>query len=125
MPQTSALFLVGAAAISALPPLNGFASEWLTLQALLALSTIAPVGLAGVAGLGSAALLAMTGGLAAACFVKAFGVAFLGLPRSHHAEQARESPRSVRLGMALLADVKRFAAGRSLGDDLTLVCFGR
>jgi len=101
MPQTAALFLVGAMAISALPPLNGFASEWLTFQALLGL---AGTGLPAVevGGLVGAALLALTSGLAAACFVKAFGVTFLGLPRSGHVPTG-ESPWTVRAGMALLA----------------------
>ncbi|HUX86759.1 MAG TPA: proton-conducting transporter membrane subunit, partial [Chloroflexota bacterium] len=103
MPQTALLFLVGAAAISALPPLNGFASEWLTFQALLGLGTHAP----GVAfALGAAilaGLLALTGALAAACFVKAFGVAFLALPRSPEAAAAQEAPILLRLGMAPLA----------------------
>lgn len=102
MPQTAVLFLLGSAAISALPPLNGFASEWLTFQALLALGQVADVRLA-VGALLAAGLLGLTGALAAACFVKAFGVAFLGLPRSHAADQASEAPLALRSGMGLLA----------------------
>ena len=102
MPQTAALFLVGSAAISALPPLNGFASEWLTFQSLLALGQLADIRLAVGAAL-AAGLLGLTGALAAACFVKAFGVAFLGLPRSQKAEHASESGLALRLGMGLLA----------------------
>jgi len=101
MPQTAALFLVGSAAISALPPLNGFASEWLTFQSLLALGQLADLPLAVGAAL-AAGLLGLTGALAAACFVKAFGVGFLGMPRSPHAEHASEAPLALRVGMALL-----------------------
>ncbi len=101
MPWTAALFLLGAVAISALPPLNGFVSEWLTFQALLggAGRFHGPAGLAIVF---SAAMLALTGGLAAACFVKAFGVTFLGRPRSPHAEHATEAPASMIAGMVWL-----------------------
>lgn len=103
MPWTAGTFLIGAAAISALPPLNGFASEWLTFQSLLQLGTIAsgPAGATGAAA--AAGLLALTGGLAALCFVKAFGVAFLGVPRSDAASGAREVNRPMLGGMALLA----------------------
>ena len=89
MPATSALFLVGAAAISALPPFNGFVSEWLTFQAVLvspqlpqwALKFLTPA---------AGAMLALAAALAAACFVRAFGVGFLGRPRSSEAAEARE-----------------------------------
>jgi len=102
MPQTAFFFLVGAVAISALPPLNGFVSEWLTYQALLQgfgtttslLRLIFPL---------SGAMLALTGALAAACFVKAFGITFLAQPRSAAAAQAHEATPSMRLGMGLLA----------------------
>jgi hydrogenase-4 component B len=101
MPQTAFYFLIGAVAISALPPLNGFVSEWLTYQALLQgfgtteslMRLIFPL---------SGAMLALTGALAAACFVKAFGITFLAQPRSDHAAQAREAAPSMRLGMAIL-----------------------
>jgi hydrogenase-4 component B len=104
MPWTAWLFLLGAVAISALPPLNGFVSEWMTFQALL----LGGVRLGGPSGLlagVAAAMLALTGGLAAACFAKAFGVTFLGRPRSAHAERARESPAPMIAGMALLGGV--------------------
>lgn len=102
LPYTSVLFLIGAVAISALPPLNGFISEWLTFQALLlgfkagdvVLKLAMPV---------TVALLALTGALAAACFVKAYGITFLGLPRSDSAAKAHESPRSMIASMILLA----------------------
>jgi hydrogenase-4 component B len=104
MPWTAGLFLLGAIAISALPPLNGFVSEWLTFQALLGGARR----FHGPAGLGivfSAAMLALTGGLAAACFAKAFGVTFLGRPRTAHAEHAVEAPPSMIAGMVWLAAV--------------------
>jgi hydrogenase-4 component B len=104
MPWTAGLFLLGAVAISALPPLNGFVSEWLTFQALLggASRIHGPGGLVIVF---SAAMLALTGGLAAACFVKAFGVTFLGRPRTAHAEHASEAPPSMIAGMVWLGAV--------------------
>lgn len=102
MPRTALFFLVGACAISALPPLNGFASEWLVFQALLGgwsipqpeVAVIMPV---------AVAMLALTSGLAAACFVKAFGITFLAIPRSPEATRAHEAPWSMQVGMAFLA----------------------
>jgi len=102
MPWTAGLFLLGAVAISALPPLNGFVSEWLTFQALLGGASHFQ-GPAGLIIVFSAAMLALTGGLAAACFVKAFGVTFLGRPRTPHAEHATEVPPSMIAGMVWLA----------------------
>ncbi len=102
MPQTATYFLIGAMAISALPPLNGFVSEWLTLQAFF-LGAFSVIGgsklFLGIC----AAMLALTSGLAAACFVKAFGVTFLAKPRSHYAESAKEVALSMRIGMLILA----------------------
>ncbi len=83
MPWTAALFLIGCVSISALPPFNGFVSEWLTFQAFL-LSPSLPSPLLKLLIPMGAALLALTGALAAACFVKAFGVTFLGHWRGHH-----------------------------------------
>ena len=102
MPATALCFLTGAVAISGLPPLNGFVSEWLTYQGLMAGfgTTRTPMDLLfPVAG----SLLALTGALAAACFVKAFGITFLARPRSEHATNATEAPRSMRIGMQILA----------------------
>src|SRR5262249_28737742 len=101
MPQTALCFLIGAVAISALPPLNGFVSEWLTYQSLLqGFGTTAslvrlmfPLG---------GAMLALTGALAAACFVKAFGITFLAQPRSQEAAQAHEASPTMLGGMGLL-----------------------
>ncbi len=101
MRWTALFFLIGAIAISALPPLNGFVSEWFTYQSLLAgyentsrmVRLIFPF---------SAALLALTGALAAACFVKAFGITFLAQPRSDHARHAHEASPTMLTAMALL-----------------------
>jgi len=103
MPWTGACFLVGAVAISGLPPFNGFASEWLAFQALLhgfqasaepVIHLLFPV---------AAALLALTGALAAACFVKAFGITFLALPRSAAAAAAHEAGASMLWPQVVLA----------------------
>ncbi|MGA7488394.1 MAG: hydrogenase 4 subunit B [Xanthobacteraceae bacterium] len=90
MPQTAFAFLVGCAAISALPPLNGFVSEWLTFQAILLSPQLPSWGLKFlIPAVG--ALLALSAALAAACFVKAFGVSFLGRARTSAAADARET----------------------------------
>ena len=102
MPWTASLFLVGAAAISGLPPLNGFVSEWLVgLGALKALGRPPgdPVAFAALA----LPALALVGGLAAACFVKVHGVVFLGNPRGAEARGAHESPATMLVPMAVLA----------------------
>ncbi|MCK9604606.1 MAG: hydrogenase 4 subunit B, partial [Candidatus Omnitrophica bacterium] len=83
MPQTAVYFLIGAMAISALPPLNGFVSEWLILQAFFLGAFNVTGGSRLFLGI-SAAMLALTSGLAAACFVKAFGITFLAEPRSRY-----------------------------------------
>lgn len=102
MPQTAAFFLVGSAAISALPPFNGFVSEWLTFQSLL-LSFQIHVQSVNLVFTIAVAALALTSGLAAACFVKAFGIAFLALPRSKRAENAREVDWTMLAPMGFLA----------------------
>ncbi|OGS28130.1 MAG: hypothetical protein A2297_09585 [Elusimicrobia bacterium RIFOXYB2_FULL_48_7] len=89
MPWTAASFLVGAMGISALPPLNGFISEWLTFQALFSGALYGTGSVKILMGI-YAAVLALTGGLAAACFVKAFGITFLAMPRSQAAKEAKE-----------------------------------
>jgi hydrogenase-4 component B len=102
MPLTAFTVLVGCVAISALPPLNGFVSEWLTFQAILlspqlpswALKFLVPA---------VGALLALSAALVAACFVRAFGVTFLGRPRTRAAERAHESDRFSLTAMFLLA----------------------
>jgi formate hydrogenlyase subunit 3/multisubunit Na+/H+ antiporter MnhD subunit len=102
MPLTAFAFLVGCVAISALPPLNGFVSEWLTFQAILQSPEFPGWGLkVMVPAVGG--LLALSAALAAACFVKAYGVTFLGRPRTPAAEQAREVDRFSLAAMFLLA----------------------
>jgi formate hydrogenlyase subunit 3/multisubunit Na+/H+ antiporter MnhD subunit len=92
MPWTALAFLIGSAAISALPPLNGFVSEWLTFQAIL-ISPELPQWLLKFLVPAVGALLALSAALAATCFVKAFGITFLGRPRSPAAAQALETDR--------------------------------
>ena len=103
MPWTGLCFLVGAIAISGLPPLNGFASEWLTFQAFLFGFRGSTEPLIHLLFSTGGALLALTTALAAACFVKAFGITFLALPRSRAAADARESPALMLVPQAALA----------------------
>jgi formate hydrogenlyase subunit 3/multisubunit Na+/H+ antiporter MnhD subunit len=92
MPATALFFLVGSAAIAALPPLNGFVSEWLTLQSILLSPGLPQWGLKLlVPAVG--ALLVLAAALAAACYLRAFGIAFLGRPRSTAAAGAHEVDR--------------------------------
>ena len=102
MPWTGWFFLVGSVSISALPPFNGFVSEWLTFQAALqawqldsgVLRSLVPM---------ASAVLALTSALVAATFVKVYGVAFLGQARSRHVRRARQVPPGMRAGQGLLA----------------------
>ncbi|QOZ24475.1 hydrogenase 4 subunit B [Bradyrhizobium sp. CCBAU 51753] len=109
MPLTSFAFLVGCVAISALPPFNGFASEWLVFQAILQSPDLPQWGLkVMVPAVGAS--LALAAALAAACFVKAFGITFLGRARSPVAEAAGEVDRCSLAAMFALA-VLCFLAG--------------
>ncbi len=102
LPWTAAFFLVGALAIAGLPPLNGFVSEWLLFQSLLpGVASSAPM-VAPFMAL-AVGVLALTAGLAAAGFVKAFGITFLAIPRTPAAERAHEAAWPMRLGMGMLA----------------------
>jgi formate hydrogenlyase subunit 3/multisubunit Na+/H+ antiporter MnhD subunit len=101
MPYTAAGFLVGAVAISGLPPLNGFVSELLVYLGLF--GGLAMHGTGYVLSAMAAPVLATTGALALACFVKVYGTAFLGLPRSGAAERAHEATPSMIIPMAVLA----------------------
>ncbi|MBP9902342.1 MAG: NADH-quinone oxidoreductase subunit H [Verrucomicrobia bacterium] len=101
MPWTAGLFALGAAAISGLPPLNGFVSEWLVYLGLFD-ATISR-GPAAWAAIPSAILLGVTGALALACFVKVCGVVFLGAARSPAAAHAHESGPAMRGAMIALA----------------------
>ena len=101
MPQTAFVVLVGCMAIAALPPLNGFVSEWLTFQAILLSPQLPSWGLKLlVPAVG--ALLALAAALAAACFTRAYGVTFLGRPRSRAAEVAAETDRFSLAAMLLV-----------------------
>jgi formate hydrogenlyase subunit 3/multisubunit Na+/H+ antiporter MnhD subunit len=102
MPRTAVAFLIGCAAISALPPLNGFVSEWLTFQAILIGPDLPQWGLRFMIPM-VGAVLALSAALAAACFVKAYGVVFLSRPRSPAAESAREVDRFSLSAMFILA----------------------
>jgi len=102
MPWTAGGFLLGSVAIAGLPPLNGFVSEWLTFQALLQNVRLEDPALNLVFVLAIAAL-ALTAGLGAACFVKAFGITFLALPRSEAAGRAHDATPAMRLGMLVFA----------------------
>src|SRR2546425_11329847 len=102
MPWTALFFVFGAVSISALPPSNGFVSEWLTFQSLflsfqipdLLMKIMLPIG---------ASMLALTAVLALACFAKAFGISFLALPASRHANQAPDASPAWRVGMGGMA----------------------
>jgi len=101
-PWTAATFLVGSLSIAALPPFNGFASEWLLFQSFLPGVASSRASIAVLLTLGVGAL-ALSGGLAAATFVKAFGISFLAMPRSAEAADAHEAGWAMRTGMAILA----------------------
>jgi hydrogenase-4 component B len=102
MPHTAVYFLIGALAISALPPLNGFVSEWLTFQAALqapllesgVVRSLVPI---------VAAVLALSGALTGMCFVKVYGVAFLGQHRHELTTKPRDASLWERAGMLWLA----------------------
>ncbi|WLI75861.1 hydrogenase 4 subunit B [Kosakonia sp. H02] len=102
MPWTAGAFLVGCLAISAMPPLNGFISEWYTYQSLFSLTRIDAI-IPRLAGPVAIVMLAITGALAAMCFVKVYGVSFCGNARSEKADQAREVPWPMVAAMCALA----------------------
>ncbi|UWG95364.1 formate hydrogenlyase [Dehalobacter sp. DCM] len=102
MPVTGLLILCFSLAISAIVPFNGFISEWLTFQSLFANIVPGQIGL-NFLSIVAVAALALTGALAAACFVKLFSISFLGLPRSEEASSASEVPKTMTAGMAVLA----------------------
>ena len=104
MKWTGIFFFVGALSIAAIPPFNGFVSEWMIFQSLLqsfqipdmTVKILLPVVIA---------ILALTGALAAVCFVRLFGIVFLAKPRSEHAEKAEDVPRSMLLGSGIAASL--------------------
>jgi formate hydrogenlyase subunit 3/multisubunit Na+/H+ antiporter MnhD subunit len=104
MPHAAILFLIGTLSIAALPPFNGFVSEWLTFQTALqgtqlqsgVLRSIIPI---------AAAMLALTAAIGAATFVKVYGVAFLGKARTRSVRTARDIGKGMRAGMWVLASL--------------------
>jgi len=102
MPWTAVFFLVGCISISALPPFNGFVSEWLIFQTALMAPQLEGALLTAMVPF-SAAMLALAGALAATCFVKVFGVVFLGHARSNVVSEAKEVDGWMKIGMAILA----------------------
>ena len=122
MPITTALFGVGALAAAALPPGNGFVSEWLLVQGLIhglpGADTVVAVAMPLAVG-----VVALTAGLGVAAFVKAFGVGFLARPRTAAAAAAKEAPMTMRVAMALAATVCAVLAivPATLGPALTAV----
>jgi hydrogenase-4 component B len=136
MPQTALCFLIGAMAVSGIPPLNGFVSEWLTLQAFFLGALNVTPGAKLFFGI-CASLLVLTSGLSAACFVKAFGITFLAKPRSRFVEPAKESGLSMKIGMFILAlltvalglacvfiiKLLAIVAGGALGIDVSAMRF--
>jgi hydrogenase-4 component B len=102
MPYSALFFLVGALSIAALPPFNGFVSEWLTLQTMLQSAALAATGVKVVFAL-CGAILALTAALAVTCFVKAFAMTFLGMARSEAVTKARAARISATVPMAFLA----------------------
>ena len=104
MPITAFMFLLAAISISALPPTNGFLSEWMIFQSMLSSSGISDISLKLSFGFTIFAL-ALTGGLAIACFAKAFGITFLGLSRSQNAKHAHEVNLMMNIGQILMGVV--------------------
>lgn len=102
MPRTALAFAAGAAAICGLPPLNGFVSEWLVYLGLASAAVGERVPDAALSALAAAAL-ALVGGLAVACFVKAFGAVFLGSARGRDGEGSSDGSRLLTLPMGGLA----------------------
>lgn len=110
MPATGAATLVGSLAIAALPPFNGFAGEWMLLRALIGTGSGTGGDAVRLTALIAVGALALTGGLAVACFVRMFGIAFLGLARTPEATQARE-PAPIMAGMLGLLALGCVATG--------------
>ncbi|NPD32002.1 hydrogenase 4 subunit B [Eggerthellaceae bacterium zg-997] len=102
MPVTGMCFLIGSLAISAIPPLNGFVSEWFTYQSMISIAFEGSPVVRTFAALATVSL-AITGALAVTCFVKAYGVTFLSAPRSEAARKAVEVPGPMKLSMVFIA----------------------
>lgn len=103
MPATGSAMLAGSLAVAALPPFNGFVGEWMLLRSLVSLAGSSAGSASQIAALMAVGGLALTGGLAVACFVRLFGMAFLGLPRSDEARHASEPSRMMAAVLCGLA----------------------
>ncbi|MEB3101887.1 proton-conducting transporter transmembrane domain-containing protein [Ferviditalea candida] len=102
MPLTSGLFLAGAAGLAAIPMFSGFVGEWIGFQSFLGGIMAWPAVWKGFA-VAAAAALAMIGAIAAAGMMKAFGIAFLGKPRTEQSANSHEAPSGMLIGMSLLS----------------------
>jgi len=120
LPRTAVISLIGTVAIAALPPLNGFVSEWLLFQGLFQGFRISSH-LVGILIVIAGAVIALTGGLAINAFVRSYGIPFLGMPRSGQAASAREAREPVA-GPALLAGACVFLG---IGAPLVLTALDR
>ncbi len=103
MPLTGAAMLGGSLAIAALPPFNGFAGEWILLRSLIGAGGAPVSDSVRMASMAGVAVIGLTGGLAVACFVRMFGLTFLGLPRTEAASIAKEPARVMAAVLVLLA----------------------
>jgi hydrogenase-4 component B len=114
MPVTGAAVLVGALGLASVPPLNGFVGEWMLARSLIALAAGGSGVATRLAGVGALALLSLTAGLALACFVRLFGLSFLGLPRGE-ARPAKDAPPLMILPLLGLAGTSLAAAAGAGG----------
>jgi hydrogenase-4 component B len=103
MPWTVGAFIVGSVAICALPPLNGFAGEWLLYKGFFSMALLGPTVEIRLGALLLMGILALVGALVIACFVKAVGISMLGMPRSSAAENAKEATRGMVIAQVFLA----------------------
>ena len=103
MPVTFLAFLTASAAICALPPLNGFASEWLLYQSLVGLASAPVLPLHRFLAMLGCGWIALVGAIVVGCFLKVCGVVFLGQPRSIRAARVHETPRGMRISLTALA----------------------
>ncbi|HTQ18891.1 proton-conducting transporter membrane subunit [Mycobacterium sp.] len=120
LPRTAVISMIGTLGIATLPPLNGFVSEWLIFQGLFQGFRI-PSHLVGILIVVAAACLGLTGGLAVCAFVRAFGIPFLGMPRTKDAADAEESGQPV-LGPGILAAA---CVALGVGAPLVITAIGR
>jgi formate hydrogenlyase subunit 3/multisubunit Na+/H+ antiporter MnhD subunit len=121
MPWVAWCALIGTVAIAGLPPLNGFVSEWLLFQSLLP-GIGAPSPLVAVLTVLALGMMALTAGLCAACFVKAFGITFLGRARRPAAAAAREVDGFSLTAMLMLTSICVVAGRRSTVSEGSTTC---